>query len=181
MNKLTTIFLLLGLCSCTRYITVEKPVYLKDSSKQSTTRNYSERENKLSPDSAYVKALVKCDSLGNAYLATIEQMQGERVMQNVVVSEPVRGEISLRIKARDNAREVVKETNTADTVTRYIEKPVEIKVEVPVNNLTGWQWFQIWLARILVVVLIVVNAFKYFKSKFGTLKNLLNAIKKIIN
>lgn len=184
MNKLIAIvFLISGICSCTKKVIVEKPVYIQDSTKNSTYKTYTEREKQLAVDSAVSRVRIECDSLGRAYIKDIEQIQGQRVNQDIqIATTPTRGEISLLIKSTDRAKETIKESNSSDSLIKYKEIPVPYKVEVPVNYVTGWQWFWIYLGRILLMLAAVVCVWQlWLKGKVTSFKGILKRIKSIFN
>ena len=170
------IFLIAGIWSCNKKI-VPVVVTQKDSTEHKSGVIQTEKENNLKPDSALVRAYIKCDSTGRAYLATINQLQGERVNQSINQNSQGK-DLEIEIKAKDKAKEKIKETFNYDSLYKYKEIPVPYKVEVPVNYVSGWQWFQIWMGRILLFLFIAVNAYRKFKNKF---QSLLNGIKSIFN
>ena len=178
MNKLSIITIILLLAfSCSRK-TVPVITPIKDSTKQSSTIIERITETKLVPDSASIKALVKCDSTGQAYLSVINQLQGERVNQSI--NQTASGkDLSIEVKAKDRAKETQKESTRVDTVIKYLEKPVPYKVPVEVNVLTGWQWFQIWLGRILLLIYVILIVWNQIRNT--GFKGLLNRAKSIFN
>ena len=58
----------------------------------------------------------------------------------------------------DRWRSLYKYRNTTDTLrlrdSLYIDRNVNITETVEVNRPTGWQWFQIWCGRILLLILL---------------------------
>ena len=179
MRNIIIILIIVIAASCSQK-TIPVVVNTKDSTKQESTRIERVVEKQLVPDSASIKALIKCDSLGNAYLSTITQLQGERVNQ-VINLQKVAKDLLLDIKSKDKAKETQKETITKDSLIKYKEKPVPYKVEVPVNYVTGWQWFQIWLGRALVLIYVILITWNQIRNKGIDFKKLLNAIKIKLN
>ena len=177
MRKLIfIIFLMSGIWSCNKKI-VPVVAPQKDSTEHKTGLIQTEKETNLKPDSALVRAYIKCDSTGKAYLSMINQLQGERVNQSINQNSQGK-DLEIEIKAKDKAKEKIKVTVLWDTLYIYKEKPIPYPVEKPVNYVSGWQWFQIWMGRILLFLFIAVNAYRKFKDRF---KSLLNGIKSIFN
>lgn len=179
MNRLiiVIVFLTSGIWSCNRHVVPPLVVPEKDSSDHKSGIIQTEKENRLKPDSALFNALIKCDSTGKAYVAIINQLQGERVNQSINQNSQGK-DLEIEIKAKDNAKEKIKVTVLWDTLYIYKQKPIPYKVEVPVNYVSGWQWFQIWLGRILAITLIAINIYRMYRDRF---KSLLNRIKTIFN
>jgi hypothetical protein len=112
-------------------------------------------------DTGMVIAMLKCDSLGNVYVSRIIALEGALNSQDPTI------DIS------DNILKVVMPVDSfaiyAKLKDRYIiTSKLELKTVVKeVYLLTGWQWFQIWLGRILSILLLlaIVYIFIKFKSK----------------
>jgi len=180
MRKVAILLIVFLGIACNRHVVPPLVVTQKDSTEHKSGVTSTEKETPLKPDSALVHLQIKCDSLGRAYIAFINQLQGERVNQSINQSSQDKG-LNIDIQAKDKAKERQKETVSWDTLYIYKEKPVPYPVDRPVNYVSGWQWFQIWVGRILLVLIIAANAFKLIRSKVGTLNDLLNKAKTIFN
>ena len=119
------------------------------------------------PDSAFIRAFLQCDSLGNIYLKTIAQLQGEVVSQSLQFDGK-----TLEVEAKSNTR-IIKEVITRDSIVdREVEVPVPYPVETVTNRLTSWQGFQIWLGRILLITGAVYLLARFAGPKISVIKNL---------
>jgi len=118
---------------------------------------------KTPPDSAKIKALLKCDSLGNVYIQTIEELKlGNKVKPS--------------IKIKDNYIYLDCLVDSGQVYLAWKEKfysqnssKIEQKPPVKVNYLTGFQWFQIYTARILLAILLLIIIYLYIKFKLKPL------------
>lgn len=109
----------------------------------------------IPPDSATIKALFECDSLNNVRLKELTELKSSSATTDFTFQNN-----TLRYKAdfkRDSVRVQVR-----DSIIER-EVPVEVPVPYEVNILTGWQWFQIWLGRILGGLLLIFVGFKIAK------------------
>lgn len=163
MFRYLVIFLVLFTASCSRLI-APVTIPIKDSTSNKLTIENSEVDRPAKPDSSLINALIKCDSSGRAYLAQLNQLRGERVNQSIS-QQNLGKDLKINIKASDNAKEKIIIRNRVDSVYVYQEKPAPLEVPIEVNKLTGWQWFQIWLGRILTIVIIIINLLKRFLTK----------------
>lgn len=135
----------------------------------------------LPPDSALLEALIECDSAGQAQLRKIVALQAGRKLQAPSVQLK---DNRLTAGCRIDSQAVY--ATLKDRYERYDTSHYESHhnmmatvVEVPVNYVTGWQWFQIWCGRILLIILITWGATKLFSSKTSLLKNLTQWVKSI--
>ena len=128
---------MLLLLSCSR--SIAPLVTTHDSTRVQTSHTEVYRETPLAPDSARVAARLNCDSLGNVYLAALSALQGERVKQELVLSNN-----TLTVTATDRAKERIVYIKRDSLVYRDKETPVPYPVEVEVNRLTLWQKALVW-------------------------------------
>lgn len=161
MAKLIIVIALIALVGCNRRITTPAVVELKDSSRTEVRTEYIIQEVQLPPDSAYIEAYLECDSNGQVLLRHIEQLQGYRVSSSLGLTNNI-----ITVTATDRATKQVERTSTDSTSVRMVEVPVPYPVERRVNYISGWQWFQIWVGRIALVLVLIIVAFKIVKSKF---------------
>lgn len=146
-------------------------VTLTDSTSIATNNITIDKEVQLAPDSALVAALLRCDSLGNVYLAEINTLNGERVKQQLTLKDN-----NLTVTATDAAKERIIYLRYDSIVYQRKEVPVPYPVVEYTNELTQWQIFQIWLGRILLAAVL----FYAIKIKFkGSLNSVINLIKKV--
>lgn len=142
---------------CDQGSTVEKVVTLKEVVRDTVVYTM--------PDEGTVTALLRCDSLGNAYIKEIIDLKA------VGKSQPP------NIRIRDNIIRVVVPVDSQavymtlkDRYETTDQKTTVIPTPERINYLTGWQWFQIWVGRILGILLILIIAwligeYFYFKKK----------------
>ena len=110
-------------------------------------------------DSAWLKAFLACDSLGNVYLNAIEEHKGE----NIQIASPEIRYNAMKISATIDSSQIYlqwkERHSTRDSMRVVVQPPLEV------NRVTGWQWFQIWLGRISAASLGVVLMLK-MRRKF---------------
>lgn len=152
---------------CCNRKAVTPTVTLHDSTSTNIKVIKEVNEVQLPPDSAWLKALLKCDSLGNVYLAQIENLQGERVTQDLTLNSN-----TLKVKATDTGRKTEKREKTDSVAIVYREKPVKVPYPVYTNVLTRWQIFWIMIGKIAAVVLLAFEAYKRFKGKLNVVSKL---------
>lgn len=165
-NLLAILAILAIMLGCNRKAATPT-VALHDSSNTSVKVIKEIKEVQLPPDSAWLMAFLKCDSLGNVYLTQLESLQGERVSQNLTLTNN-----TINVKATDTGRKTEKREKTDSIAVVYREKPVKVPYPVYNNVLTQWQIFQIWLGRIAAVALLAFGAYKRFKGKLNIVSKL---------
>lgn len=150
------IFLTLTALGCSRKIAPVAEV------RDITFRHVEERVHdtfiELIPDSALIRALLACDSLGNVYLQTINSLQGERVRQHINLTDNI-----LEVTATDYARQRHYTHHTGETIVRYKEIPVPVEV----NRLSTWQAFQVWTGRIAMILIILFAVWRMIKVRLN--------------
>jgi len=147
---LTVVVIVWMTIGCNRHIAVTDPVYIHDTIYTAVSNSSISEDKPGIPDSASIKAILQCDSLGNVYLRTITQLQGEIVSQSLTLEDNL-----LTIEALSKTREK-KESVRKDSIrTVTIEKPVPYPVETITNRLTSWQCFQIWIGRIILIAAVI--------------------------
>ncbi len=153
--------------ACQRKIVPASPVILNDSVNTAISSTSLIEDKPGIPDSASIFALLQCDSLGNVYLKTITQLQGEIVNQALELENNL-----IKVKASSKTREK-KESISRDSIRiEYKEKPVPYPVETITNRLTSWQSFQIWTGRLVLIALILYLVIKYVGSKLSIISKL---------
>lgn len=157
MNRLIIIILILiTSAGCSRKVLPVTEV------RDITFRHVEERVHdtfvELIPDSALIRALLACDSLGNVYLQTINSLQGERVRQHINLTDNI-----LEVTATDYARQRHYTHHTGETIVRYKEIPVPVEV----NRLSTWQAFQVWTGRIAMILIILFAVWRMIKVRLN--------------
>jgi len=147
----TIILLLLASCKCVNTLPAETKTIVRTEVKEIIRDSIVE----LPSDSAWLKALLACDSAGNVYLKTIEEyQQGTNIKlplpeikyNTVIVTAKVDSSaIYLQWKERHSFK---------DSIQVIVQPPVEIKEP------SNWQWFQIWVGRISLGIFILLAIFK---------------------
>jgi hypothetical protein len=75
-----------------------------------------------------------------------------QVINGLLLHQLIQKDSVLKFMLDNAIRESTTAIENKTTQTRILEK----------NYVTGWQWFQIWLGRILVVLIVFVVIFRYF-------------------
>lgn len=119
---------------------------------------------KVVPDSSLLQALLECDSLGRVQMRQISDMQLKGIGLDVKVKD---NNLSVKAKGSDKARV----RTITDSV--YIEKPVKVPYPVEVNNISSWQWFQIWCGRIACLMVLLYLGYRMLTGKFQFFYNAL--------
>ena len=162
MKNIVIIILLAFLASCTTQKKCNRmfPPQIKDSIVKETVVEVKDTTITLPPDSSWLKALIDCDDAGEAYLATIEEMKSGNNVKPIIRFK----DKYLYVECKVDSQKVYlhwkqkysKETNTT-TVT---------PAAIVTNELTQWQVFQMWLGRILLIVVVVYFGYKFIRNKF---------------
>ena len=66
--------------------------------------------------------------------------------------------------------------DTWDTLVKTREAYYNFKSETKIikeNYVTGWQWFQIWAGRIVLILIVLLAAYKGFTTKFAGISRIL--------
>ena len=145
MNKLYILILLLALASCR---TSKPPTIVSETIvKEKIVETVKDSIIHLPADSAWLHALLACDSVGNVYLSEINEyksgakleIQPPRIINNTlyIQADVDSSEIYLQWKERNTTRDSIR-------IERYT---------IEVNKVSGWQWFQIWAGRIALFAL----------------------------
>lgn len=161
---ITVFFILIG---CNRHVIPVTVVTTEDSTTTSVSNTYIREDLLGKPDSAIISALLKCDSLGNIYIQTIAQLQGEIVAQSLQLSN---NSVSVIASAQ---HWVTAESLNRDSIRIEIrEIPVPYPVEKITNSLTSWQSFQIWIGRIVLISGLIYLLVVLLKKRFTIISKL---------
>lgn len=109
-------------------------------------------------DSARLRALLYCDSIGQVKIRQIQDYYaGQWIKPKVVIRDNY-----LNVDCKiDSAAIVVRWNERHETTSNIIHT---VTVPPAVNYVTGFQWFQIWLARILLAAGAIVGIYYILKS-----------------
>jgi len=117
-------------------------------------------------DSSYVEALIECKGNTARLMQIVQYGPGNRM------SPP-------KIIIRDNIIRAECLIDSSLVSVRYYEKHVtefqktSKTVVVKENYLTGWQWFQVWLGRILfgvIIISLIVFLVRFFIKRYTGIK-----------
>jgi hypothetical protein len=170
LSRILTIMIILSagsMISCNHKVAVPAIIPLHDTLATSVTSSHTFQDIPGIPDSAYIKALLQCDSLGNIYLQTIAQLQGESISQSIQLSGN-----EIKVDAKAKPREKTEVTRKDSVRTVVVEKAVPYPVERVTNELTSWQSFQIWTGRIVIIALLIYLAVKFTGQKLNFITKL---------
>ena len=167
LTILTVVTVFSILVGCNRRVAPVVTLPLQDSTVTSVTNTYIREDLMGKPDSAIISALLKCDSLGNIYIQTIAQLQGEIVAQSLQLSN---NSVTVTASAQ---HWVTAESQNRDSVSIEIrEIPVPYPVEKITNLLTSWQSFQIWIGRIVLISGVIYLLISLLKRRFTIINKL---------
>ena len=115
---------------------------------------------RVQPDSSIVEALIECDSTGRARLAEIQVLkESSRIQQSVTMGGNVLrsavkvDSLGIYLQLKDKYKEEVK-TETIETI-----------IEKPVNHLTWWQKFLVFVGLDTLAVLFPLFLFKLLNKR----------------
>jgi len=159
-------FLLLALClllfSCKSKQAVVPPAEYKERITERLVSYY------LSSDSAYLYALLECDSMNNITLRELSELKTKRMQTELQLS----GNMLTYTARTERDTAYIKVADTTSIIT--IPCPVMIPIEKKVNELTKLQSFQIkaaWVTEIVLLCFIVFGVMKI--NIFNIIKNLI--------
>jgi len=111
-------------------------------------------------DTGMVIAMLKCDSLGNVYVSRIIALEG--ALDSQVPTIDISDNILKVVMPVDSTAIYAKLKDRYKSTTK-LEAITTIK---EINILSGWQWFQIWLGRVLSLLFLVCVVYLIIKLKF---------------
>ena len=154
MKTIILIGIILIITSCK----VVAPIASTDTTKTSRIEYINRDSIIYLSDSSGLRALLECDSLGQVRIKQIQNFyQGQFVKPAVKVEHNI-----LRVDCKVDSAKIYltwKERNEATTTNIHT-----LVVPPQTNILTGWQWFQIWLCRILLIIGVLVGLFYVVKN-----------------
>jgi hypothetical protein len=114
-------------------------------------------EVQIPADSAWFRAYLECDSNFNVVLKRLDEQKTAGMTTGVKVDS---GQVSYRVvRVRDKVYLPARDS----IIIRDV--PVIHEVPVTVNELTGWQYFQIWCGRIWLACLLLTVIYLLIKWK----------------
>lgn len=153
LKGLCCVVLLAVLASCGS----SKPPIVSENKTTTITQTIRDTIFKIEKDSSYYNALLECQN-------------GKVVIKQVVSTESGRSLKSPKVRLDNNQLLIDCEARAQELLLQYINTH-EIVVQTntvieKVNELTFWQKQQIYLFRIFAIVLLLLAAWHYIKSKF---------------
>ena len=130
-------------------------------------------------DSSLIEALFECDSLRNVQLKSIVTMPGKTIKPKLGLKNNV---ASFQCNVDSAAVAVLyleRFLSRDSTGFNYHASDVTTIVEKRVNYVTGWQWFQIWFGRIVLIIVLIYGGYQFLSSKFSTPKNIFKWVKSL--
>lgn len=111
----------------------------------------------IPPDSAWLRAYIRCDSLNNIVISELETSKNSKPRMNFKFTN---GQLSVSCKI--DSQQVFLRWKETHIKAEKIEIKTLIK---EVNFLTGFQNFQIWCGRIFMLCLLLVILFLIYRFK----------------
>jgi len=112
----------------------------------------------IAADSALMTAYLECDSNFNVLLRRFDEQKSARISTALNLDDD--GKLSYKIvRLRDTVY-----IPARDSIV-YKEIAIPVSVPIEVNQLTGFQHFQIWAGRCLLVIAAIVFFTMYLKVK----------------
>lgn len=178
MKYLVTIAVIFLLASCCKQLTPQTTANTKDSVRTEVKYQLIEKIKDttiyVGADSSLLVALLECDSTGSARLIQINKLKAGRTARPAAISLNsnqllVKCNIdSFAVYAQVKDRYQLKDTGSFQNKSA---QSVIIK-EMPVNYVSGFQWFQIWTGRIFLLLLLLYCGWQLASTKFSILKKL---------
>lgn len=135
-----------------------RPVVTTTSDKKDSS-SIAEKETILSkvylPDSALIEALLKCDSLGNVYIAEISQIRaGGQVKPEIIIRDNY-----IKVTCKVDSLLIYQMYSHRINTSTSMETDKKVEIQKPPGS--SWQWFII--LPFLVAIAYVIYRFKLFK------------------
>lgn len=152
--------LLLILAGCSR-----KMIPVQSQTEHRTTERTIDTVTQIIPDSALIRALLECDSLGRVRIRDLYSENGRLVQLNMQLRDNL-----LELQARGESQQRVRETVRTDTLYKEVEVPVIVKDQVVQYRLRWWQKWLVWIGVFYLARIGITTALNW---KQITFKNLL--------
>lgn len=133
------------------------PIVTENVTTNTITQTVRDTIFKIEKDSSFYQALLECQD-------------GKVVLKQVVTAESGRTLKSPKVRLDNNQLTVDCEARAQELLAHYLEThkvtSATIKLPYKVNELTFWQQQQIYLFRIIAIILLLICIGYYIKSKF---------------
>lgn len=175
MRFIVTILNLALFAACHPAKHLEQTREVKRDSTQSEAHSQSEEKVRDSvvyalPDESLLEMLVRCDSLNQAHVSEIISLKnGRRLVAPSVRIDSNRITINCKVDSLAVYYRISERFSRVDTSYKHVAETTKtsLKAVVPDCTPTGWQWFQIWLGRILLILVLGRIIYKFLKSKLS--------------
>jgi hypothetical protein len=133
-------------------------------------------------DSSLIEALLECDSLRNVQLKSIVTIEPGKTIKPTVSLKNNVASFQCKVDSAAIAVLYIERFLSRDSSAyNYHSNNVLTVIEKRVNYVTGWQWFQIWFGRIVLIILLIYGGYKFLSSKFSTPKNLFTWVRSLLS
>jgi len=110
-------------------------------------------------DSAWLQALLECDENNRVLLRSMDERKTSGMQSELqITQEPLSGKSLLRYAVIRVPEKIY--VPAKDSIVFK-----ETQITVTANALTGWQWFQIWAGRLLLLLFIIYIAIRILTAK----------------
>ncbi len=117
------------------------------------------------PDKGVAMALLACDSLGKVYIRQIIDLKavGKSTKPDIQIHDNI-----IKVVVPVDSQAIYITLRNRETTT---ESKTEIKPAPEIKNyLTGWQWFQLWVGRFALMVIILYLLYLLTQKNITTWK-----------
>jgi hypothetical protein len=121
---------------------------------------------RIPADSAAVRALLECDSMNRVRIKELSESKSKGIESDISLSTNEQGDAELNYNVKTVPDTVY--IPAKDSII-YKDVPVYVTIEKPVNFLTGWQWAQVYLGRLFLILACIAGiyvGFKVLKKKY---------------
>lgn len=133
------------------------PIVIEKETTKTVTETVRDTIFKIEKDSSYYNALLECQG-------------GKVVIKEVVSAESGRTLKSPKVRLESNQLKIDCEARAQELLAHYKNTHTKenqiLRIPYKVNELTFWQQQQIYLFRILAIILFLLGLWFYIKSKF---------------
>lgn len=156
---------LLFLCSCATQKRCERrwPVQTRDSI--AYVEKVKDTTIFIQPDSALSQYLVECYNTSEGYKARIVQLLTQQ--PGTIINTPTASMVGQVLTARATSDEQRVRVITKELHYKAVKAITYVKIT---NQLTGWQWAQVWAGRLMILLVVIYAALlivrRYTKSPF---------------
>ena len=138
-----------------------KPIVIAEKETVTITETVRDTVVMVEPDASMVRALLDCDENRNVVVRELLEWQSGKHARAPTIE--VRNNVITAVAQVDSFEIYLSWKEREKVVERLVTEPLYI------NELSGWQWFQIWLGRIAGLWLLI-----WFLLKVLSIRNLFN-------